>query len=190
MRGIRLLSSFAAWGGLTCDVVGDRLAALIHQELVERGHLDQFLGNLGVLQDETGPEPSLLLQQVPDTLIQQAKEWQTSSGGLQISLAADHTGSQHEHNYQAQLDLCTATATDAKHSKAADTETCEAEPTGHLVASIYNRNAADSCAAPQASSVLEAAVAAYKQEKRLLWKVCLRQTVHTQEELVQQGHQA
>ena len=131
----------------------------------------------------------MLLQQVPETLTQQAKEWQTSTDGLQTSLAADNTGSQCEHNHQAQIDWCIATAPNAKHSTAADTESCEAEPSWYLVANINNSDAGDSFAAPQASSVLEAAVAAYKQEKRLLWKVCLRQTLHTQEQLVHQGHQ-
>lgn len=146
----------------------DRLADLIHQELVERGHLSQFLGNLGVLQDETGPKPALPLQQVPETLTPLAKEWQTRNDELQIDLAANGIGPQQEHNYQAQLDLSTATATSAYHSKAADTENCEAQ---HLIATINGSDAGDSLVAPQASSVLDAAVAAYKQEKRRLWKV-------------------
>ena len=155
---------------------------MIHQELVERGHLSHFLGNLGVLQDETGPKPALLLQQVPETLTQQAKEWQTSNDELQTDLAADDIGPQQEHNYQAQLDFSTATAVSTYRSKAADTETCETE---HLVATINSGVAGDSFVAQQASSVLDAAVAAYKQEKRRLWKVCLRQTFYAEKQLVQ-----
>ena len=157
-------------GSLRFVFVYDRLAALIHQELVERGHLNQFLGNLGALQDETGPKPALLLSQVPEALTQQAKEWQNGSDGSQIGLAADNICPQHEHKYQAQLDLSTATASIANHSKAADTEVFIAEPSLDL----NNGDAGDSCAEPQALSVLDAAVAAYKREKRRLWKVCLR----------------
>ena len=182
-RGVRLLSRLEASGEPDVCFVDDRLTALIHQELVERGHLNQFLSNLGVLQDETGLKPALLLQHVPETFTQQAQERQTSSDRPPIDLAPDNIRPKHVHKYQAQLDLFTATASNASHSTAADIETLTAQRSWDL-----NNADAVEVAAPPAISVLDAAVAAYKQEKRRLWKVCLRHTLHTVEQQVVQGY--
>lgn len=150
-------------------VVDDRLAALIHQELVERGHLNQFLDSIGLIQDEPGPESTPLLQRVHETHSQQAVEVRTSTDDSQRDLAADSGYAQHTHDDAAQPDLPTATANIIDHSTAAATETLEVEASQHLTANANNAGA--SIAIPHASSVLDAAVAAYKQEKRQLWKV-------------------
>lgn len=152
-------------------VVVDRLAALIHQELVERGHLHQFLDNLGAIQDKPGPGSALLLQQVPETLTQQSVELHNIRDEPQRRLASDNSDVQHEQNCPAQPVLPTATAASTNHSIAAAAQLLEVELSQHLTANSSNANAGACIDAAHAPSVLDAAVAAYKQEKRLLWKV-------------------
>ena len=143
----------------------DRFADLIHQELIERGHFTHFLDNLGVIQDEPGPGSALLLQQVPE-----AVEMYTS-GEPHRDLAPDSNVAQHVHNCPAQPSLPTALAASPTYSIAAATQSLEVELSQHLTAHS-NYSAAGACiAAAHAPSVLDAAVAAYKQEKRQLWKV-------------------
>lgn len=152
-------------------MVDDRLAALIHQELVERGHLTHFLDNLGVLQDEPGPGSALLLQKVPETLTQQAVELYTSEDESHRDLAPDNSDAQHMQNCPAQPILPTAMAASTNQSIAAATQSLEVELSQHLTANANNVDAGACIATAHAPSVLDAAVAAYKQEKRQLWKV-------------------
>lgn len=152
-------------------VVDDRLAALIHQELVERGHLTHFLDNLGVIQDEPGPGSALLLQQVPERLTQQAVELYTSGAESHRDLAPDNSDAQHVQTYLAQPILPTAIAASANQSIAAATQSLEVELSQHSTANSNNADTGACIAAAHAPSVLDAAVAAYKQEKRQLWKV-------------------
>ena len=152
-------------------VVDDRLAALIHQELVERGHLAHFLHNLRVIQDEAGSGSALLLQQVPETLTQQAVKLYTSGDESHTDLALDNDDAQHVQSCPVQPILPTATAASTNHSIAASTQSLEVELSQHLTANSNNADAGACITAVHAPSVLDAAVAAYKQEKRQLWKV-------------------
>lgn len=148
---------------------------MIHQELAERGHLNQFLDNLGALEDRNGPSAALLLQpQSSEIHTDQATDLETGRDESLLGFTDDSIVSQHVHKPQAESATATATGSNANASITANTETLAVELSQQFIANIIDGDAPARNTASHAPSVLDAAVAAYKQEKRRLWKVCFK----------------
>jgi len=162
-----------------------RLSTLIEQELAERGHLNLFLDGLTV---EVPPSKAVLPAAVTEDKAAHAalaspETAQTadllscfSSSYLRPSHGLLNDSFQH-------LSKCT----DLAVSLSVSTDTAYKAPSASTTAPatapcLSNHEQADiSSFADHSSqaagpSVLEAAIAAYKQEKRKLWKVCMAQT--------------
>lgn len=146
-------------------VNASRLAGLIHQELAERGHLNQFLSKMGVCGvDETSRSGATVS---PSTVTYQVPNPHGGSEDLLTGFAPGGVGTQLAQDPAPQSSTATAigaicTATNAT--------ALEVQLSQRVVASI-DGDGAPTCTATPAPSVLDAAVAAYKQEKQRLWKV-------------------
>jgi len=157
-----------------------RLSTLIEQELAERGHLDLFLDSLTV---EVPPSKAVLLAAVtedkaahpdlasPDTAQTADPLSCFSSSYLQPSHGLLDDSFQ-------KLSKCT----DLAAASSASTDTAYKAPAVSSAAAATapclsnhdqpdNSSFADHSSQVAGPSVLEAAIAAYKQEKRKLWKV-------------------
>lgn len=146
-----------------------RLGLLIHQELTERGHLHQFLNKLCVLEDNEACaqaiSPTAEEIQASETVLLPSNTVLPLSGYNSFIAA-------HESAPEPQALLATAEAHHEVSSMSANADSLAAECPQDIAASTDNPHARSSGVPSSAPSVLDAAMAAYKQEKRQLWKVC------------------
>ena len=140
---------------------------LIYQELTERGHLDRFLDKLCILEDKKAcaqtvlPKAqecqAVLLPSISNTVLP-VSEHNSFNAALQCASEPQELPAPAEPHHEV-------------NSISANADSLAEECPQEAVASMNNHPALVAGVPSGAPSVLDAAIAAYKQEKRQLWKV-------------------
>ena len=163
-----------------------RLATLIQQELAERGQLDQFMDRLCILEDNQAhaefclPRPQAF-QSAPATSLPDSVNTSPPISGPESTVA------QQPQAVSPQTSVALAQPADRGFSASTSIVSPATEQCQQIVVSTgSNMRVTEDTAGP---SVLDAAIAAYKQEMRQLWKVlsflltalgqCAQTTCHT-----------
>ncbi len=146
-----------------------RLSSLIEEELSERGHLDQFLDRLTDLTSQAASEQCVVSG--PGASQPVAKSVCAGSTDSSLSPTCSNTVDADAQNSESPLDIAASTSL-AIASEASSASAAPPAAASHSAqhGPITNRADVDSNVVAAGPSVLEAAVAAYKQEKRQLWK--------------------
>ena len=144
-----------------------RLAELIHLELAERGHHNRFLNKLGLFGDDKDSILGATLNSQSHEDVTQTTDPPGGREDLLSSFATNGQAAQLAQDVPSRLATPTAVGTDTNPSMVATPATLEIG----LFQPAVTRRDSDDAPASHAPSVLDAAVAAYKQEKRRLWKV-------------------
>ena len=148
-----------------------RLAELIHQELAERGHHNRFLCKLGVFGDDKDSVSGATLNSQSPEDVTHPPDRPGGSEDLLSGFTTNGQAAQLAQDVPSWPATPTAVGTDTNPSMAATPATLEIGLFQPAVTRTHSDDAPACCTASHAPSVLDAAVAAYKQEKRRLWKV-------------------